>query len=237
MHHHSSGRHGGPGVRGWPTPNGIAGSPACSVAASGWPQRPGQDTADQPWSSTSISLPGCSTLQEVHFVESVGRLYLSCTACKGLGLVHSGFPHPKASVAAAGMTGDRPDRPPARPPSLPLPPLEENIPRLEEWLLGQFSSTTFNTNRNPLPVMEGASHHIHQLEGAKPHACHTPASVPKHWRAEVKQQLDEDVKRGVIRPVPAGEATEWCARMVVVAKKSGKQCRTVDFQKLNAWCC
>lgn len=49
-------------------------------------------------------------------------------------------------------------------------------------------------------------------------------------------QLDDDVRRGVIRPVPAGEATEWCARMVVVAKKSGKPRRTVDFQRLNASC-
>ena len=84
--------------------------------------------------------------------------------------------------------------------------------------------------------MEGAPHHIHLLKGAQPQACHTPASVPKHWRAEVKQQLDDDVRRGVIRPVPAGEATEWCASMVVVAKKSGKPRRTVDFQRLNAWC-
>jgi len=40
----------------------------------------------------------------------------------------------------------------------------------------------------------------------------------------------------VIRQVPTGQATEWCARMVVVAKKSGKPRRTVDFQKLNQHC-
>lgn len=48
--------------------------------------------------------------------------------------------------------------------------------------------------------------------------------------------MDEDIRREVIRPVPAGQAKEWCARMVVVAKKSGKPRRTVDFQKLNACC-
>ncbi|KAK3882767.1 hypothetical protein Pcinc_012876 [Petrolisthes cinctipes] len=41
---------------------------------------------------------------------------------------------------------------------------------------------------------------------------------------------------GVIEPVPAGEATVWCARMVVVAKKNGQPRRTVDYQKLNAAC-
>ena len=41
---------------------------------------------------------------------------------------------------------------------------------------------------------------------------------------------------GIIRPVPAGVASEWCARMVVVPKKSGMPRRTVDFQPLNACC-
>ena len=85
-------------------------------------------------------------------------------------------------------------------------------------------------------MMAGKPHHIHLTPGAKPHACHTPATVPKHWEEEVKLQLEEDVKRGVLQPVPSGEAAEWCARMVVVAKKSGQPRRTVDCQKLNACC-
>ena len=68
--------------------------------------------------------------------------------------------------------------------------------------------------------MEGKHHHIHLATGVTPHACHTPAPVPRHWEDAVKAQLDEDVRRGV-EPVPAGEPMEWCARMVVVAKKSG----------------
>ncbi|KAK3889447.1 hypothetical protein Pcinc_006555 [Petrolisthes cinctipes] len=84
--------------------------------------------------------------------------------------------------------------------------------------------------------MEGKPHSIHLLPDAKPYACHTPASVPRHWEAEVKKQLDEDIRKGILEPVPVGEATEWCARMVVVAKKSGQPRRTVDYQKLNAAC-
>lgn len=45
----------------------------------------------------------------------------------------------------------------------------------------------------------------------------------------------DGIKRGN-HPVTAGKATEWCARMVVVVKMSGKSCRTVDFQKLHACC-
>ncbi|CAL4166698.1 unnamed protein product [Meganyctiphanes norvegica] len=36
--------------------------------------------------------------------------------------------------------------------------------------------------------------------------------------------------------VPQGEPSEWCARLVVVPKKSGAPRDTVDFQKLNASC-
>ena len=35
----------------------------------------------------------------------------------------------------------------------------------------------------------------------------------------MKRQLDEDVTKGILEPVPVGETTEWCARMLVVAKK------------------
>ena len=52
----------------------------------------------------------------------------------------------------------------------------------------------------------------------------------------MNRQLDEDVARGVIEPVPVSEAKEWCSRMVVVAKKSGQPRRTIDYQHLNAAC-
>ena len=125
---------------------------------------------------------------------------------------------------------------PPRPTEVLFSLLEENVARLEGWLLNHFSSTTFNTARSPLPVMAGPLHHIHLVPGATPRACHTLATVPKHWEAEVKTQLDKDVKWGVIKPVPAGEATEWCARMVVVAKKNGQPRCTVNFQLLNSCC-
>ena len=190
----------------------------------------------------TISLGGHVTEQDVYFIPSAKSLFLSLGACKELGLVPKDFPHhPRlavqaAAVAAAGSATPTPDQAPIRPATTPFPPHEEHVGRLEEWLLQHFSSTTFNTTRSPLPVMEGEPHHIHLLPNAVPHACHTPASVPKHWEDKVRAQLEEDVRRGVIEPVPAGEPTEWCARMVVVAKKSGQPRRTVDYQRLNAAC-
>ena len=49
----------------------------------------------------------------------------------------------------------------------------------------------------------------------------------------MKAQLDRDVKLGVIEPVPWGEPTTWCSRMVTVAKENGSPRRTVDLQALN----
>ena len=125
---------------------------------------------------------------------------------------------------------------PQRHKQVPFPPSEENIERLQEWLLQHFSGNTFNTDRDPLPIMEGKPHNIHLKDNAVPYACNTPAEIAKHWEAEVKQQLDKDVEQGIIEKVPQGEPTHWCARMVVVAKRNGKPRRTVDYQKLNSNC-
>ena len=40
---------------------------------------------------------------------------------------------------------------------------------------------------------------------ATPVAHHTPVPVPLHWQDEVKSGLDQDVRLGVIEPVPIGE--------------------------------
>ena len=68
---------------------------------------------------------------------------------------------------------------------------------------------------------------------ATPVAFHTPLPVPLHWEEAVKSGLDQDVRLGVLRPVPIGEPVTWCHRMVVCAKKNGKPRRTVDLQSLN----
>ena len=68
---------------------------------------------------------------------------------------------------------------------------------------------------------------------AEPVAYHTPVPVPLHWQNDVKAGLDQDVRLGVLEPVPIGEPVTWCHRMVVCAKKTGKPRRTVDLQSLN----
>ena len=210
------------------------------------------------WAVCEVRLNGLVSRQSVYFVKKSSCLFLSLSACIDLGLVPRDFPFvkvpasvgsahplavtpsvpvapPLASVGSAQCTSVTPSIP-ARPVAPPLPLIEENVDRLQGWLLQHFSSTTFNTSTYPLPVMTGAPHRIHVVSGAKPVAYHTPLTIPKHWEAEVRKQLEEDVKRGVLRQVPAGEATEWCSRMVVTSKKNGQPRRTVDYQPLNAAC-
>ena len=194
-----------------------------------------------------VTLGKRSVKTNVIVVQGATRFYASLQVCKSLGLVHENFPH--HVVTRVSDVTHKPMKHPcqtqvkttkthevSRPSELPYPATEENVARLKGWLLQRFANTTFNTSQNPLPMMAGAPHHIHLVDGAIPYACHTPIPIPKHWEADVKRQLDEDVKLGVIREVPAGIATDWCARMVVVAKKNGTPRRTVDYQELNKRC-
>lgn len=81
--------------------------------------------------------------------------------------------------------------------------------------------------------MEGPPRKLMINPDATPVAYHTPVPVPIHWQKEVKEGLDQDVRLGVLEPVPIGEPVTWCHRMVICAKKNGKPRRTVDFQPLN----
>lgn len=93
----------------------------------------------------------------------------------------------------------------------------------------------FNTcEHQALPLMKELPMQLMVGPQVKPVAYHTPVSVPLHWQDKVKSGLDQNVKLGVLDPVPIGEPVKWCHHMVVCAKKNGTPRRTVDFQALNA---
>ena len=192
-----------------------------------------------------------STRQLVYFTTSTERLYLSKHACIALGLIPPNFPQigssqlsscdtEMPSSASRSDTGERPckcpDRqpPPPLPTQLPYPPTERNREKLQQWLSDYYSASTFNVcEHQPLPMMSGPFMRLMVDPNAKPVACHSPIPVPVHAQDEVKAGLDQDVRLGVIEPVPVGTPVTWCARMVIQWKKSGKHRRTVDFQPLN----
>ena len=89
---------------------------------------------------------------------------------------HSGLP--ENTPEHSGPPKVTPNNLLVKPTEMPFTPLEENIGRLEMWLLQHFSNATFNTKKIPFPVMEGAPHHIHLKPDAKPYACQVPADIP-----------------------------------------------------------
>jgi hypothetical protein len=125
--------------------------------------------------------------------------------------------------------------PPRKPHQLPFSVRCDNdVDRLKQWLLTHYSSSTFNTcTHQTLPKMSGPPLRLMIEDSATPVAHHTPIKVPIHWTEAVKEGLDQDVRLGVIQPVPVGDPVTWCHQMVVCAKKNGKPRRTVDFQALN----
>ena len=174
--------------------------------------------------------------QMVYVSKNCKGLYLSQTAMKDLGIVEESFPNTQSSACAQGQSCPCIPRTPTppRPTEIPFEPIESNIPKLKDWLLKTFESSAFNQcAHQPLPQMTGEPMKVEFKNDCKPYAVHTPIPVPHHWKERVKEDLDRDVRLGIIEKVPQGTSTEWCARMVVTAKKNGDPRRTVDLQQLN----
>ena len=167
---------------------------------------------------------------EIYFSSGVQNIYLFLDLCKSLSLIHEQFPHVNIDHVQANSISDSNTSHtiPTRPTELPYPDTENNIQKLEFWLLNALEQTVFNTI-NPLPKMTGKPHKIHLEDDAVFYVAYTPIPIPYHWNEEVKKQLEEDVRLGIIQKAPVGQASDWCMQMVTVAKKDRSPCRTIDF--------
>ena len=125
-------------------------------------------------------------LEDVYFAEGVSNIYLSLVSCKGICIVHQNFPdvnlseskeintntvQPRTDQSTSSKQSSVPTNLPSRPSEIPFLATEQNIPKLEKWLLTTFSKTTFN-NKDPMPHM-GKPMKIHLKKNATPHATHT----------------------------------------------------------------
>ncbi|VDI39664.1 Hypothetical predicted protein [Mytilus galloprovincialis] len=197
------------------------------------------------------------TRQMTYVTDNSDKLFISREACIALRMISDSFPtigeiddtqqtpgtenshnstNNIGSVNSLDTTCICPQRklPPPMPRNLPYPATEDNLEKIKQFLMDYYKSSTFNTcDHQPLPLMDGPPMRLMVDPEAEPVAHHTPVPVPIHWKEEVKAGLDQDVRLGVLEPVPVGEPVTWCHRMVVCAKKNGKPRRTVDFQPLN----
>ena len=84
--------------------------------------------------------------------------------------------------------------------------------------------------------MDGPPISLLVSDDARPIKHNNPASIPLHWQDKVKEDLERDVRMGVLERVPYGETPEWVHRLVVVRKKDGGPRRTADMSPINKFC-
>ena len=93
---------------------------------------------------------------------------------------------------------------------------------LKEWLLDYYSATTLNVcEHQPLSLMKCEPLKLHVDPNATPTAVHKPALVLIHWQNKVYEDLERDVRIGVLERVDPNTPTTWCSRMMVTCKTHG----------------
>ena len=172
--------------------------------------------------------------QMTYITDDSDKIFLNKEACKDLQMISRDFPCiNRIQDSTTENSSIKNCNCPLRN-KLPFPASKANVPKLKEFLLNYYKSSTFNVcEHQQLPLMEGPPMKLMIDDEAKPVAYHTPLPVPLHWQEDVKRSLDRDVALGVLEPVPVGNPVTWCHRMVICAKKDGKPRRTVDLQALN----
>lgn len=181
----------------------------------------------------------------VHVTKEMSHTLISRDALINLGSIPPSFPYPpqfqsleeklnsvsKESLAPCGCPFR--ESPPS-PPNIPYEATEDNVPRLKEFLLKHYGSSTFNTcSHQPLPLLHGPPLEFNLKKDAVPSKVRVPAVIPIHWRKKVKEGIDRDIDLGVLEWVPLNTPETWCHRMVITRKQNGEPRRTVDMQSLN----
>ena len=190
--------------------------------------------------------PDLVSKQLLHIVSELKSLFVSKSCLMDLGAISPDFPSPpprQERLEAVNEEESSPSRAPCGcltrsetpgPPKIPFEPTEENVPKLKQFIVDYYASSTMNLcSHQQLPKITGPPVHYSLKPDAKPVAIHTPAVLPIHWTSQVREQLLRDVKLGILEEVPPEEPTKWQHRMVVVRKPNGTPRRTVDMQKLN----
>lgn len=200
-----------------------------------------------------------TTKQFCYICKEVTGLYLSRSACGdlagvlpwtedilGVNSIGSavGLDHEEGEVHQAddGTESQRaPCGCPARsaPPPLPteMPFGEEEVDKLQDWLLKRYAGSAFNVcTHQKLNKMTGPPLELKVDPTVTPVARHVPAPIPWHFKEQVKAGLEADTRMGVIEEVPANTSVSWMSRMVITPKKNGTPRRTVDYFQLNKAC-
>ena len=97
---------------------------------------------------------------------------------------------------------------------LPMPATKSNTPALEAWIRDYFKSSALNQcKRQEWPITTGKPMKIHRKPETIPYCYKKPTLVPMNFRAQVKADIEADVKKGILERVPAGEHDTLCSRI------------------------
>ena len=109
------------------------------------------------------------TRQILYVTDSADKLFISREACTSLVMISEDFPA-IGEMASLYMNNQssiicecpRRRQPPPRPTALPFPATQKNAPKLKQYLLDYYRSSTFNTcEHQSLPLMEGPPNETH----------------------------------------------------------------------------
>ena len=118
-----------------------------------------------------------------------------------------------------------------------MKPSVENIPKMTQWLLTRYATSTFNVcPHGPFPNIEGPPMRIHVDPKAEPKQSVTPSKVSLHMEEELRENLNKLEQQSIIEKVPHGVVTPWCHRLVTTRKEDGTMRMTVDLSPLNKYC-
>lgn len=71
-----------------------------------------------------------------------------------------------------------------------------------------------------------------EYTGTAPTAVHIPVLILHQWKKD-QTGIEQDVKLGIIEPVPVGTPTNWCSRMVVNQNWMAQLQRTILLSSPN----
>ena len=201
----------------------------------------GSELVCKGWLPIEFQIGKHRTVQPVYFCERVDKLYFSKQACKDMNMLPACFPFPmllETDDFVAAIADDKTKRtpPPQRPSKIPYPPTTENIPKLKDYIIEAFATSTFLNTDEPFPSLNAPPFKIFLRDDAIPYAQHTQIPTPYHLKSLTKALLDRDVRRGILKPVDVNTPVVWCAPMVITLKPDGTIRRTIDYQHLNSQC-
>ena len=110
---------------------------------------------------------------------------------------------------------------------------------MEKFLKTKFASSAFNIcETQPISKMEVTQEmHINLKDNYVPTKHTKAAPIPMFLYKPTKEDIERDVRLGVLEVAPHDESTEWVCQMLAVPKKgdgAGVR-RVINYKPLNKW--